>query len=221
MVLSSSSLLTFTNYTYNVYKEFDLYLCTKMIVSHKYQLIFIHIYKNAGTFVSQFLKALDPQAIDTVGHENAKKTRELLGDKIWNSYTKICVSRNSWDWQMSLLFFMKGLRTHHQHHIVKDLSVKQYLEWRKTDLHQQIEFIVDDDGKNMMDTIFRFEYLEQDILLFFLEKHNMNVMKYLPKNKINASYRNTDYTQYYDEETKQMIHDMHKPDIDFFQFTYN
>ena len=192
-----------------------------MIVSHKYQLIFIHIYKNAGMFVSQFLKNLDPQAFDTVGHETAKKTRELLGDKIWNSYTKICVSRNSWDWQMSLLFFMKGLPTHHQHQIVKDMSVKQYLEWRKTDLHQQIEFIIDDDGKNMMDNIFRFEYLQQDILLFFLEKYNINVSKYFPEKKINASKRNSDYRQYYDEETKQMIHDMHKPDIEFFQFTYD
>ncbi|MGB1729737.1 MAG: hypothetical protein ACPHF2_07035 [Crocinitomicaceae bacterium] len=192
-----------------------------MIVSHKYQLIFIHIYKNAGMFVSQFLKALDPQAIDTVGHETAKKARTLLGDKIWNSYTKICVSRNSWDWQMSLLFFMKGLPSHFQHHIVKDMSVKQYLEWRKTDLHQQIEFIIDDDGKQIVDTIFRFEYLQEDILSFFLEKYNINVDNFFPRGKINASKRNSDYKHYYDEETKQMIYDMHKPDIEFFQFTYD
>lgn len=191
-----------------------------MIVSHKYQFIFIHIYKNAGMFVSRFLKNLDPQAIDTVGHESTQKARQLLGEKVWNSYTKICVSRNSWDWQMSLLHFMKGLPSHHQHGIVKDMSVKQYLEWRKTDLHQQMEFIVDNDGKRMVDTIFRFEYLQQDILLFFLEKYKMDVSKYFPDKKINASQRNSDYTQYYDEETKQMIHDMHKPDIDFFQFTF-
>jgi hypothetical protein len=191
-----------------------------MIVSHKYQFIFIHIYKNAGMFVSRFLKNLDPQTIDTVGHESTQKARQLLGEKVWNSYTKICVSRNSWDWQMSLLHFMKGLPSHHQHDIVKDMSVKQYLEWRKTDLHQQMEFIVDNDGKRMVDTIFRFEYLQQDILLFFLEKYKMDVSKYFPDKKINASQRNSDYTQYYDEETKQMIHDMHKPDIDFFQFTF-
>lgn len=73
----------------------------------------------------------------------------------------------------------------------------------------------------MMDNIFRFEYLQQDILLFFLEKYNINVSKYFPGKKINASKRNSDYRQYYDEETKQMIHDMHKPDIEFFQFTYD
>ena len=41
-----------------------------MIISHKYKLIFIHIYKTAGTFVTKVLKNLDE---DTGKAEKARK----------------------------------------------------------------------------------------------------------------------------------------------------
>ena len=43
-----------------------------MIISHKYKLIFIHIYKNAGTFVTKLIKNLDSNAVDIGAHITAK-----------------------------------------------------------------------------------------------------------------------------------------------------
>ena len=54
-----------------------------MLISKKYKLIFIHIYKNAGTFFHKFLRNLDRNIINIDGHISAKnakkKTVKILG----------------------------------------------------------------------------------------------------------------------------------------------
>ena len=190
-----------------------------MIISHKYKLIFIHIYKNAGGFIIKFLKNLDKNIKDVDGHIKAKDAKKKF-PKLWDSYRKICVVRNSWDWQISLLFFMKGLKSHFQHNIIKNMNITEYLEWRKTNLHQQLEFILDDNGKCLIDNILPFENLNNNIKNFFNEKYNINVSSYIPSNKINASKRNKDYRTYYNEENKKILAEMHEPDIKYFNFKF-
>ena len=46
-----------------------------MIISHKYKLIFIHIYKNAGTFVTKILKNLDKNIVNVDTHISAKNAK--------------------------------------------------------------------------------------------------------------------------------------------------
>tara|TARA_B110000967_G_scaffold202175_1_gene240555 strand:+ start:805 stop:1002 length:198 start_codon:yes stop_codon:yes gene_type:complete len=65
---------------------------------------------------------------------------------------------------------MKGLQQHFQHSIIKNMSVSEYLEWRKTDLHQQIEFILDDNGNCLIDKILPFENLNDTLSKFFKDK---------------------------------------------------
>ena len=190
-----------------------------MIISHKYKLIFIHIYKNAGTFIIQVLKNLDKDVINVYDHIRAKEAKKRFPE-IWENYTKICVVRNSWDWQMSLFFFMKGLKSHYQHHIVKNMSVSEYLQWRKTDLHQQLEFILDDNYNCLIDNILPFENLTNEILKFFKNKYNMNIISCIPLKKINTSKRNSDYRVYYNDHDKKLVSEMHFPDIKFFNFTF-
>ena len=48
---------------------------------------------------------------------------------------------------MSLFFYMKDKKNHRQHKIIKNMNVTEYLQWRKTDLKQQKDFILDDNGK--------------------------------------------------------------------------
>lgn len=191
-----------------------------MLISHKYKLIFIHIYKNAGTFVRQLLYNLDTNVINAGSHTKAKEAKNQIPADIWNNYTKICVVRNSWDWQMSLYFYTKGLHTHHQHNIVKDMNVSEYIEWRKTDLKQQIEFILDNNGDCLVDHIFQFENLNSNIIHFFKEKYNLDVKPYLPLTKLNSSNRNSDYKIYYNERDKNLLAEMHEPDIKYFNFKF-
>jgi hypothetical protein len=190
-----------------------------MIISHKYKLIFIHIYKNAGTFITELLKKLDKDIVNVDVHISAKNAKNKFPE-LWNNYTKICVVRNSWDWQMSLLFYMKGSRSHHQYHIVKNMNVAQYLEWRKTDLRQQIEFILDDNSNCLIDNILPFENINVNIINFFKDKYNIDISSYVPRNKINSSKRNIDYREYYNDEDKKKLSELHHPDIEYFKFEF-
>ena len=190
-----------------------------MLISHKYKLIFIHIYKNAGTFVTKMLKKLDKDIVDVDCHITAKNAKKKY-PKLWNSYTKICIVRNSWDWQISLFSYMKGSPDHHQHHIVKNMNISEYLEWRKTDLHQQIEFILDDNNICLIDNILSFENLDIDIINFFKDKYNMDIRPYIPKQKINTSKRNDNHKFYYNEETQKILAEIHQPDIEYFKFKF-
>ena len=190
-----------------------------MIISHKYKLIFIHIYKNAGSFVSQILRNLDKNIVNIDGHITAKNAKKKYPE-LWNSYTKICVVRNSWDWQISLFSYMRGLPSHHQHNIVKNMNITEYLQWRKTDLHQQIEFFLDDNNICLIDNILSFENLNINIINFFKDKYNMDITPYIPQQKINSSKRNKDYRCYYNEENQKILAELHQPDIEYFKFKF-
>ena len=165
---------------------------------------------------------LDPSIqIINNSHIYAKDAKKIIEPNIWNTYKKICVVRNSWDWQMSLYFYSKNLKSHHQHNIIKDMNIKEYLLWRRdNDLHQQQEFILDDNEECLIDNIFKFENLTMELIVYFKQNYNLNVIPFLPSKKINTSSRDSDYTKYYNEETKNILLEMHKPDIDRYGFTF-
>lgn len=193
-----------------------------MIISPKFKIIFIHVYKNAGSFIRKLLLKLDRNAINYTkkAHITANEAKKIIKPQIWNSYRKICVSRNSYDWQVSLYSYMKGLKTHKQHNIVKNMNFSNYLKWRKTDLHQQIEFILDNNGKCLIDNIIPFENLNEELKIFFKKYCKFIIDPYLPSKKINASKRKNDYKEYYANDDKEYLAILHKPDIDYFNFTF-
>lgn len=191
-----------------------------MIVSNKYKIIFIHIYKNAGTFIRKIMKNLDPDCKEYGDpHIRAKSAKKLFGEKKYNEYTKFCVVRNSWDWQMSLFHYMKDTKNHYQYNIIKNFTVNDYLNWRLTDLHDQLEFILDDNNKPLIPNIIRFENLNNEIIAFF-HKQGINILKFIPKNRMNSSRRDRNYRVYYDNYGKKMVANMHKKDIKYFNFQF-
>lgn len=193
-----------------------------MIISHKYKLIFIHVYKNAGMFIGRLLMKMDKKAIKyPKAHISARIAKKVIHPKIWDNYTKFCVIRNSWDWQISLLYYMKGEPKHHQHKIVRNMNIHKYLLWRKNnDLHQQKDFILDKNGKCLVDKIILYDNFKENLSNFFKEHNKININPFLPKRRINKSKRNKDYKVYYNEEDRDLLAEMHRPDIDYFDFTF-
>jgi hypothetical protein len=141
-----------------------------MIISHKYKVIFIHIFKNAGTFITSFLINLDAQ-LDTrfIGHITSKKGKCLLEPHIWNSYTKFCVIRNSYDFIVSLYTYTKTNPVHTDHNVVKNMSFKEFVCYNghKPSQLNQLNFILDDDNKLMVNNIIKFENLKDELINFF------------------------------------------------------
>lgn len=75
-----------------------------MIISDKYQCIYIRIPKTGSTTVEQALIANDPDCIQSdnysppYGHIPASAVRELAGEERWNTYFKFTFVRNPYDW---------------------------------------------------------------------------------------------------------------------------
>lgn len=70
-----------------------------MIISHKYNLCFCHIPKNAGTFISNFLKFIDPNCIDVrnkggLGHQTMTQIIHWQKYHKINDYLNFCVIRS-------------------------------------------------------------------------------------------------------------------------------
>ncbi|ABA57730.1 hypothetical protein Noc_1229 [Nitrosococcus oceani ATCC 19707] len=96
-----------------------------MIISHKYQFIFIKNGKTAGTsievFLSKFCGSFDIvtpiyPAVEShfprnyAGFYNrmtSAEIREKIGKKTWKNYFKFCVERNPWDKAISYYYMAK------------------------------------------------------------------------------------------------------------------
>ena len=195
-----------------------------MIISHKFKLIFIHIYKNGGSFIKKLLLKLDKNAINyTINpHIISKDAKKIIKPHIWKTYRKICVSRNSYDWQVSLFSYMKFTKKHKQYHIIKNMNFHDYVKYllNLPELHQQIRFILDDNNNILIDNILKFENLNEELKIFFRKYYKIIIDPYLPSKKINASKRKKDYKEYYIDEDKKYLAELHKPDIDYFKFTF-
>ena len=86
---------------------------------------------------------------------------------------------------------------------------------RRYNFIPQIEWLTDPSGKILVDFIGKFENLETDFK-YICKKININEVKLPHKNKtIRKNYR-----EYYNENTKNIIADWYKKDIDYFKYKF-
>lgn len=209
-----------------------------MIISHKYKLIFIHIPKNAGTFITQLLKNLDENLdIRHIGHIISLEGEKLVDSEIWNTYKKFCVIRNSWDHLISLYNYIKIEKYHFINDLMENVSFEEFICYIKknfgnssfeTTFFYQKNFLLDENNEIMVDYLINFNNLEAD-LLFFLEHiaeiDFKTIIDAMPKEKINQStttddnlYYYDDNLYYYDDNLINIVYDIYKEDINFFKF---
>lgn len=90
-----------------------------MIISHKYQFIFIKTRKTAGTSIESYLSQYcgDTDVLTPISppmnmhkprnsdgfynHMDASSVRDKIGIPMWDKYYKFCVERNPWDKTLS------------------------------------------------------------------------------------------------------------------------
>jgi hypothetical protein len=210
------------------------------MISYRHKFIFIHIYKVAGTSIAQ---ALFPYAFHNPFeplinglknrlnleiivpfykyrvlplHIKARELKDQLPPEIFDKFFKFAFVRNTWDWQVSLYFFMRQTPFHKQHDLIAPMTFDEYIEWRVIeDRKLQKEFVVDEDGQQIVNFIGRYERLSEDF------QHVCDVLGLhaaLPH--MNKSSRR-DYRTYYNERTRRLVEEHFKEDIDFFGFTFD
>ncbi len=208
-----------------------------MLISHSHQFIFIHIYKVAGTSLKEILQPcsdssskhlpflikakrrilqerLKIYSVDFDAHVGINDLKKNLPGSIFNSYFKFAFVRNPYDWQVSLYFYMLQQKSHYQHHLIKEMSFNEYLEWRvSNDLRLQQEQLVDQNGKLLLDYIGKLESIQEDFK-FIASKLGIKC-KDIPHH--NAS-EHEGYLKYYDANSIQLVNKYY--DADFLLFEY-
>lgn len=199
-----------------------------MLISRKHKFIFIHLYKNAGSSITNALlpfaqdddpadsnlPPFNPQPYHI--HISAADLAAHLGAEAFSRYFSFSIVRNPWDWQVSLYSFMRTYKAHRQHAMaLKFQNFKEYLRWRcAEEVRLQKDFLVDEQGKVLVDFVGRFERLDDD----FREicKH-IGITAALPH--LNLS-NTRPYQTFYDEESIELVRTTFKADIDLFNYTF-
>jgi len=204
------------------------------MVSDKYKCIFIHYPKTAGeSMASALTPILQPK--QQVGFNNkhlligttAKYLKNHFGVK-WQSYFKFSIVRNPWDRAISWYFHLrkKGdlLNPLNACEIARKCS---FLEFCKIVLQEEkpkvetthftpfCHWALDEQGDSILDFVGRFENLQQD---FDTICKKIGIPRQvLPHN--NGS-KHKHYTEYYDDETKQIVAEKYAKDIEYFGYKF-
>lgn len=212
------------------------------LISKKQKFIFIHIYKVAGTSISDAIEKYEEyNRLKTVSRFlwrftflRANKLRETLGLKNqypwldhaqardvkplvpdFDDYFKFCFVRNPWDWQVSLYHFSKQRRYTRTHDLVARMDFKEFITWRcSSECKLQKDFIVDYDGTNLIDFVGKLENIEADFQTICERIGIRNTLPHLNKSK------HTDYRSYYDDHTKALVARTFRDDIEMFGYSF-
>lgn len=205
------------------------------MINHKYKFIFIHIPKTAGETIYDILETppkayqwdfrYDKKILDK--HETI--TESITLHQINNNYFKFAFVRNPWDRMVSLWAYCKKRNIKP----VADTDFKECIvnleglfckvpqryysnSQRKINLlYPQYHFISDWYGNNILDFIGRFENLQEDFNTI-CDKIGISQQQLPYKNKSKHKH----YTEYYDDETKQIVAEKYAKDIEYFGYEF-
>lgn len=208
----------------------------EMVINNKYQFIFIHIPKSAGTSVMNGLSVLPGNNRKWLGptkHEtwlqfsaNAPARRGII-NKItglsFEGYTKFAFVRNPWDRMASFYRYLKEIRPRHEIDTVD--SFKEFLRqadagtsWIKGlhSMKQQITYFINSDGILELDFLGHFEHLSED---FRTITDILSCPAQLPHNN-KSSNTTSDYRLDYDDQMVEIITRLFPDDISTFGYDF-
>ncbi len=196
------------------------------MISHKLKSIFIHIPKCGGTSIEQTLKT---QSFVYQQHYHTFH-QELNAN--YNNYFKFAFVRNPYDKIVSEYKWFTN--TEHEYPVkrVKDFYrgvdfktfLKKITEWSKSrskhdpnkgDYYHGIDYMHILHPISQMNFIGRFENLQQDFDAI-CDKIGIPRQELTHKNKTKHKH----YTEYYDDETRQIVAEKYAKDIEYFGYKF-
>jgi len=194
-----------------------------MILSDKYKFIFVRPQKIGGTSLESAISKLDkdtfqykkedqPQIENILNHNNDPYHITCADIKKYNSYFKFSFTRNPWARMVSLYKYFSNRPN--QSLVVKNRTFKDFLihgnsTWWYGAFDNHVDFI------GNVDFIGKIESLQNDFD-YVCEKIVAPKIKIPHKNKSKHKH----YTEYYDDETKQIVAEKYAKDIEFFGYKY-
>jgi hypothetical protein len=177
-------------------------------------------------------------------HVNADRLKCEFDEKGWNwdEYFKFTFVRNPYSLVVSMYSYMhtiiKQWRNGEGKFANKEFTfaeavkrqvelyknfIEKYPTFRDHVLHHttkkriksQLEYICDKNGNNLLDFVGRHENLQEDYDIV-CDKIGIPKQKLLHKNKTEHKH----YTEYYDDETKQIVAEKYAKDIEYFGYKF-
>jgi len=207
------------------------------MIFHAQKAIFFHVPKVAGYSIEQCIlpgprdyRKFNKDIV--FGLDKGLMTQHLpyntlqkyVDKNVLDSYFKFAFFRNTWDRLASAYFYLEPLHNS----IFGNFSncIKRVCEDVKGDYVEGWHFCRQTDylyknkknGELAVDYIGRYENLEQD----FKNICDRLNMPYKPLKKTNRSPKKTlHYTEYYTDETKQLVYESFKDEIEYFKYTFS
>lgn len=203
-----------------------------MIVSHSRKFIFVSNPKTGSTSIDfalakfndePLLNEIVEDGLYTQRHMPAQILKETISDRVWKEYFKFSFVRNPWDWFISQHFYNLN-----KNGVTCDLNaklekqqvfetfdfMKSYRGKKNAESAYQYSFLCDDENKVLFDYIGHFEKLNDD---FQAIQSIIKTDVTLPH--LNAS-RHRHYQYYFNDETRTIIANLYKVDIDLFRYVF-
>lgn len=191
------------------------------MISHKHRFIFVHIPKTGGTSLASFLYRYCEKVIK---HQFAE---DLLDESVPDvDYFKFSLVRNPWEREISRYFYQRQTPTNELHEEARKLSFKEWLRRRQNDEifmsffgAPMLDWLMDEKGNILVDYIGRLETIESDWrnICDRLKDHDISIDSKLPQ--MNRS-EHGHYSEYYDDESREMIEFVYGKDIEYFQYRF-
>lgn len=207
-----------------------------MLISYHKKFLFVHIFKTAGTSITNCLAPFcyRPEStrpsnwmaflsvnwkkihrIPIKKHATALEIRSLIDREIFDAAFKFTFVRNPWDWQVSLYHYILEHPENRGHEETKAMgSFRSFVFSREKSDFTQTGCLVDESNNLLVDFVGRFENIDED---FRTICSKVGIAARLPH--INKSKR-TDFRDYYDAETRELTARLYAEDIERFGYTF-
>ncbi len=206
-----------------------------MLVSHDHKFIFIKPKKVAGTSIQEYLESFCKNGVvrkyNPGSHTTASETRTLVGEEIWNSYLKICPTRNPWDKTVSLYFWrarkrpfyigilrlLKGWPFKGQAHRYNFKDFVAFLfERNELNIDKEIIFV---DGELPDYFFIRYENIHEDMKALCAKLGIPWDPSRMPQRKV-GHRAEKGYHQHFDEATANFVKEAYAKEIERFGYSF-
>lgn len=208
------------------------------MISHTKRFILVHIPRTGGTLVEAGLghhgiMLQGEQNYDSLyfKHATARDIKRMMGDA-WEGYFKFSIVRNPWDWVVSNYAYNRGL---HQCYVsgtryeamrtpgkvpgwASEMSFESWLRWWLEEFNpSQHALLADGAGKLLVDEVYRFENIQQDIGAICRRLD----IEFVPRPvDTRGKRKSADYRDYYTDETREQVAQHFRKDAELFGYTF-
>ena len=196
-----------------------------MIISHKHKFIYIAISKTGTTTIHNAFSNLDDETlfIEKANKGNKNRVNKSLYKHIiatdlkkqienYDEHFKFSFVRNPYDRVVSWVhYLLRERKINFNKYSFNDLIIK-CPKWIFT--KQQFDMLFEGDSC-LIDFIGRFENLQEDFNII-CDKIGIPQQKLPHKNKSKHKH----YTEYYDDETRQLVAEKYAKDIEYFGYEF-